>query len=563
MADLPAWGIHLGAASVRGVKLQKDGDVVRVVAHEQIDFADDIEDITSLERFSAQAHGLAVFLKRHDTSRSRVWVSVDAATSFNRYVETPPLRDDSLARIIELEAAQQIPWALDKVFWDFKELEVDREDDGVECILFALKKDVIDDRMRKLARVRCPVDGMQLAPVALYNFLVHEKLARDGHVFVAVDYDRTDIVVCHGPRFWFRTLPIGAHVVSDEARRRVDVKHRALLRTMRGEADAADEEEIKLARRAAAKILAPEIDRMIRYYRGAHADFDLQSIMLLPGTAYSPPLARRLEKLTGVSVYGLKSFRHLEISPSIVTPEIEGNIAPLAHAAGLALQAHDVADVETRLFPETFERVIAGRRIFHVLAVLAVLLGVAGLWWMTRSQAEQVGEAQRLLNAAIGDAEARSEAFKNKREEVEIRDAMMPFLESGAARRTPVSALGAFLSALKRANEGRDEDESLYFVDARTTQIDGAPASRSIAAVVGTAETGKPEVVADRLKRRLEQAFKREPRFRDLELVRWFVGPRLASTGAADVGKRRLRRRFVMGQIKFRFDEPSTEGPEQ
>ncbi|MCB1282594.1 MAG: pilus assembly protein PilM, partial [Salinibacterium sp.] len=129
MADFPAWGIHLTTSSLRGIKLERaeDGEKIRVVAHDQIDFAEDIEDVTSLDRHGPLLHALAVFSKRHDLQKCRVIVSVDGATAFNRFVSAPLVQGESLARILAFEAQQQIPFDLEEVYWDYKSLDVRQE----------------------------------------------------------------------------------------------------------------------------------------------------------------------------------------------------------------------------------------------------------------------------------------------------------------------------------------------------------------------------------------------------------------------------------------------------
>ena len=130
MADLPVWGIHVTTSSVRGIKLGRAESGYEVLGHDQYDFAEDIEDVLSLDRHGALAHALHVFAKRHDFNRARVIVSVDGSTAFNRFVSTPLVEGESMQRLLEYEAQQQIPFSLDTVHWDHKVLNVDEADIG-------------------------------------------------------------------------------------------------------------------------------------------------------------------------------------------------------------------------------------------------------------------------------------------------------------------------------------------------------------------------------------------------------------------------------------------------
>lgn len=557
MTEFPVWGIHVTAASVRGVKIERSGDRLRVIAHDQIDFTEDIDDINSLERHAALAHALAVFSKRHELSKCRVWVSVDASSSFNRFVTAPMVQGESLMRILSYEAQQHIPFALDAVHWDHKVLEVRQEDGEADVILFALKKEVVEERLRRLTKQHFPVDGVQLAPVALYNFAVHEHLAKDGYVIVSVDFDRIDIVLCHHKRFWFRSLPAGVHTMFDDLQASLDVKHRLLVKILQGEKATDDMDEVEAVRTRAAEELASEISRLVAYYAGAIEGVELRGILMVPGSPFVPALSRHLKAMTGLDVYAVKSFRHIDIDPDIVTPEISKSIAKLAHATGLALQGLGESEVDVRLFDSSVERVIAGRRILYVVAVLMVFLLVWLMWRDVDSAEDELRSRSERLDALIGEVEASQQAYQQLSREKDIKDAVLPLVESGRRRLAPLTAVDAVLDTIDEANASRSPDDLVHLVNVETGSSDTEGEGRTVSIILGVQAKSTDEAAREEIRSAVLEPLSRRGEFSNFEVLETFTAGDLAFSASSVAGDRELRRLFVMVRVtgKFRVGE--------
>src|ERR1043165_7368536 len=65
------------------------------------------------------------------------------------------------------------------------------------------------------------VDYIQLAPLAIYNFICYDRLKLDGPydasnpptstVIISLGTDTTDLVITNGYRVWQRSIPIGGN----------------------------------------------------------------------------------------------------------------------------------------------------------------------------------------------------------------------------------------------------------------------------------------------------------------------------------------------------------------
>ena len=570
MVDYPAWGVHVAAASVRAVKLEEEDDgSVRVLAHEHIDFTEDVEDIHSLDRINALARALTIFRKRHDLGEARVVVTFDGVTAFNRFVQAPMSSPDGMSRLIEYEAKHHIPYDLEQVYWDHKVLSVNDHDNMVEAMVLAIKKDIVDDRLRKMQKMNVPVDAAQVAPAALYNYAAFEGLNKDGTLLLAVDYDRVDLVFCNHGRLWFRTYPDGVAAMMRRVHKDLQPRHRLAIKTVHGSHPADDPALLETIRREYADGLAAEVAGLIRYYEGARTDSKVTSIVLLPGTFLVPlMLPQALHRATGLEVKDVKDFRRLKIDPGIVTPDLEWGVGLYAHAAGAALQGLGRAEVMTKLYPAASERVITGRRILWVASVLVAFLTVAAIWWESSRSGRSVATAHKSLDESIARAERSIERFKSKQVEATLKDVVYQYADHGKNRLLSVSAVDAVLRTVDRLNQEKKPDDRLYVVALETKRIAVDPAAendwrsrRKVEFTLAKVALSSDDEMRAFYEKETAAAFRSVAGVVDAAVRSTFSAPVPSTTGAPLPEGSRLRRKFVMARFEIVFeDAPGKKG---
>ncbi len=554
MAEFPAWGIHVSTASIRGVKIEEIGDELQVVAHDQIEFIEDIEDLTSLENAGAMLHALAVFAKRHDLTRCRVFVSIDSATAFNRFVTAPVVQGEELMRILAYEGQQHIPFDLQTVFWDHKVLDVRQEEGEVDVLLFAIKKEVVEERLRRLEKVRFPVDGAQLSPVALYNLVVAERLIGEGQLVASVDCDRIDLLLCHGKKLWFRTLPTGFHPMFAAICQSYGVHHRQAVKIANGEVRVDDDKPLRRARRDEAQRLSKEVGRMASYFGGAIEGVTLKSILLVPGSKLTPPMEKLLAQETGLEVNVMKSFRHLPVA----MPEISPNLAGLAHSAGLAMQAMGRSDIDIKLYPPDLERIIAGRRVFYVLSVLVCFITVAAMWMMLDSAWSEVSTEESDLTEIVAEMDGFKKDFDSQRNERHYKDEILPFYDAGQDRVAVAEGLSAVLSAIAASNEKAAVKlvmarlESKVTVDPESGET--SQSRRLIEMVLGSEDLENRAAIAKQIEEGLFGILAKDARFSAFQIGESFLSEHPSAKPTPGIETRTLRRRFIMFKANLVFD---------
>src|SRR5439155_2833841 len=113
-----------------------------------------------------------------------VAISVPGQSGLARFVKLPPVEEKKIGDIVRFEAKQQIPFPLEEVVWDFQKLSSGVVTDGfaleTEIGLFAMKRDMVNRYLQHFQDVNVEVHIVQMAPLALCNFVTHDLLAQDG-----------------------------------------------------------------------------------------------------------------------------------------------------------------------------------------------------------------------------------------------------------------------------------------------------------------------------------------------------------------------------------------------
>jgi Tfp pilus assembly PilM family ATPase len=523
-----------------------------VLAYEREEFVESVDDLQSLDKLSGQLRSLTAFVQRHNLGEARVMITCDGATAFNRYVEAPMMTGSSLDSLVAYEAGENIPFSLDEVFWDYRVLDVRHEDQLAEIILFAIKKEVVEARLRAVKRTGLPVDGVQLAPVALLNFLQHEDILRDGTAVVWVDYDRIDIAVRCRERVWFRTLPDGSHRLVEGVRDALNVKHREAVRVLRGETSCSDPDGVASLRVTEATRIAGEVARVLRYYSGAQEAFELKSVVVVAGTSVCPPLGSAFKTALDVKVFGLKRLRKVQLQDGIATPEISEHPGRFGPAIGCALQLRGMADIPIELYPKETKRFIAGRRLYHALTLLLVTFLVLANYWRSNDFAQQAESASVALKQAKSSAERLDEAYNAGGNELSIRRRLDPYTRATKGRIDVVQAMDQLLGALEAANSKRPEVARLHIV-----RLGGArsPSAESTRIQLTLAQETVTNGSVDALTQALQDGFLRDlvqgGGVSEIKVVAPFVAGDLVLTPPTDESTRLLRRRFAIWRISF------------
>ena len=220
MALLPSgktvWGLDIASSAIKGVKMRAAGGRVRILDADILALeGEPVASSDSPGRDRRIWRGLQRFQAKHDVATSRVAVGLPGPIFFTRPFSFPLVgarSEDDLARF-ELE--QHIPFGLDAVLWDYALFEGVGSEAGIrEGLLFAMKKEVLNNYLLSLSAARIEPSCVQATQLALYYFVRHE-IDPEGTVLVMdVGAATTNLIAMNETRYWMRTLSVGAESVT-------------------------------------------------------------------------------------------------------------------------------------------------------------------------------------------------------------------------------------------------------------------------------------------------------------------------------------------------------------
>lgn len=204
-----AWGVDVGANAIKAVKLVRAGGDVRVEEFEVLPFKQVLTtpDIDVDQTIQVQ---LDVLMQKHEMDKARVVVSVPGNMAFARFAKLPPVEPKKIPDIVKFEAAQQIPFPIEQVEWDYQVFQQEDSPD-VEVGIFAITKERVMQYLANYRAVDMKVDSLTLSPLAVYNTFFYDRDGGDGAIYMDIGTVSTDVIIVEDGGIWLRTLPIGGN----------------------------------------------------------------------------------------------------------------------------------------------------------------------------------------------------------------------------------------------------------------------------------------------------------------------------------------------------------------
>ncbi len=427
------WALDIGNNSLKALRLSLSGGGVEVIGfdnllHGKVLSGSGVDDA---ERAELIALTLRRFVQANELEKDDVAVSVPGQNSFARFVNLPPVEKKRIPEIVKFEAAQQIPFDLAEVQWDWQMMS---KPGGTEARvgIFAIKSDVVSSALEHYGRENIRVKYVQMAPMALYNYLLYDRpelVVSDAQAVVVINIgaENTDLVVCTKSTVWQRCVTIGGNAftkaIADTFRLNFE-KAEKLKRTAPMSKYA---RQILQAMKPVFADLGSEIQRSLGFYSNSNPGIKLARIIALGGGTKMRGLLKYLQQTLQIPIERPDSFQRLAISSNVSAAKFHDSVCDFGVVYGLALQALGLAKIESNLLPRHIARSmawVAKAKYFTIAAcmLLAVSLLSLGRTMFDRANYEDKANVRRQIDSVIStaqEAENRLETERSKSSEFE------------------------------------------------------------------------------------------------------------------------------------------------
>jgi type IV pilus assembly protein PilM len=377
------WGIDIGQVALKAVKLRNTEGELQVEAFDIIEHSKILSEPDADPKVLIRS-ALEQFLARNNVSDSLVSVAVPGQSSFTRFVKLPPVDAKKIPDIVRYEAEQQIPFPIDEVIWRWQTF-VDPDSPDMEVGIFAMKQKDVHEMLDRFTEVGLNVEFVQMAPLALYNFMMFDgQAAPEGATLLAdVGAEKTDLVVADGPRMWTRTIQIGGNNFTEALVKAFKLSFSKAEKLKRTATTSKYAKQVFQAMRPVFADLVQEIQRSIGFYTATHRDTRFKRIVGLGDGFRLPGLQKFLEQNLNISVVPVDTYNKVTPSATVSVPQFTENVLSLAVSYGLALQGLGMSAIKTNLLPQEIatKRTWARKRMWFAASAAALLLALAMPWY--------------------------------------------------------------------------------------------------------------------------------------------------------------------------------------
>ncbi len=387
------WGIDIGQCALKALRCrphEKDDNRMVVEAFDYIEYPKILTQ-PEANRDELIREALQQFLTRNDLTGERVAIAVPGQSGLARFIKLPPVERKKIPDIVKYEARQQIPFALEDVVWDYQPL-VGSEDEGyaieTEVGLFAMKRDQVARHLKPLEDAGIDVEIIQLAPLAIYNFICFDRLHVEGAydpanpppstVIISLGTDTTDLVITNGYRVWQRSIPIGGNHFTKSLTKELKLTFAKAEHLKRNAMKAENPKAVFQAMRPVFSDLVAEIQRSIGFFTSNNRNAKLGEIVALGNPMKLPGLQRFLSQNLDQQVKVVDQFNNLVGGTATAGPQFKENQLTFGVAYGLCVQALDQAQLHTNLLPDEIvtTRLVRAKKPWAVAAVAVLLVGL-------------------------------------------------------------------------------------------------------------------------------------------------------------------------------------------
>ncbi len=257
-------------------------------------------------------------------------------------VALPQMSEEELSESIKFEAEQYIPFDIDDVNLDFQILGQREEQDQMDVLIVAAKKDKINEYVSVVREAGLNPVIVDLDAFALENmYEINYEISADENIAL-VDIGASTIninIVKGGTSIFIRDSSLGGNLHTEALQKGFTISYDNAERLKHGEAvEGISQEDVASVLTSASEDIITEISRSFDYFRGATSQEDINGIVLSGGNTLIKDFVPLLSERVGLNVTVIDPFKNIIIPDSFDTGYLKKVGPLLAIATGLALR---------------------------------------------------------------------------------------------------------------------------------------------------------------------------------------------------------------------------------
>jgi type IV pilus assembly protein PilM len=337
-------------------------------------------------------------------------IAVPGHLALTKFIKTPSVAKEKRANIVSFEAAENIPYPLEDVVWDY----VVVADDGfdLEVMLAAVKFDAMQALCGAADAAGFPVERATPASLALYHaFRYNYPQVLESVIVVNIGARTTNLLFLEGDRFYVRTLALAGNAVtqaiSEELRIDFASAETLKIQVLSGKSDlpptSPSRAAVQRAATAFATKLQVEITRSAVNHRRQSGGGAPVAVYLTGGGSLIEELPAVLAERLKLPVERYESLKNVDLSADARAAGAESLSPVLADLVGLATRLVKKEETEASLLPPVLTAALAFRKrqpwyiAAAALVVVALIPPIIYLHTVTSGSLERISQVDSHL----------------------------------------------------------------------------------------------------------------------------------------------------------------------
>ncbi len=411
------WGIELGTHSVKAVKMLVGKEGLEINDLDVVEVPPEDPDLEQSREERLQT-ALETLRDNKDIKKTEpIYISIPGHQTLNKLISVTLLDPSKFRETVKFEAQQQMPISLDDTIWDYQ--LVDRKPEAgqeVQVSLFVVRKEIVNTYLQLMEAAQLTVTGIQVAPLAIYNFIKYDQKFPKSGIVVDIGADNTDVVVIDENKIWIRTVPNGGANITKALKQRFKIPAEEAEKLKVKAAKSKQAQKIFGVMKPALRELLSEINRSIGFYKSQHPKVKLNYMLLMGAGSHLLGLKKFFEQQLQHRVDKLTHLKKLKLGREANPATLQDNIATLGVALGLAIQAADAAENRVNLVPPEIKVGSLVQQKFKFVAAAAMVMVLAAILPLFNlgnpEEAQRASASLRSVSAAATSQQNQHDAVR-------------------------------------------------------------------------------------------------------------------------------------------------------
>jgi type IV pilus assembly protein PilM len=339
------FGLDIGSKHIKAVQLKENKGVYRL---ERVGIASIEPELIvegSILDSTRVVEAIKELISNTDIKAKDVVLAVSGHSSvIIKRVSLPQMTEEELDEQIRFEAEQYIPFDIEDVSLDFQILAPSEEDNMMDVLIVAVKKDKINEYVTAvkdagLNPMIVDVDAFALENMYELNYDVTEEESPNV-ALVNIGASMININILKGGVSVFtRDSSIGGNLITEALQREFTISYANAEKLKQEEAvEGVSPEDVTAVLHSSFEDIVGEISRSFDYFRDTTNYENINEIILSGGVALTKDFAAALSERVGIEVNIADPFKNIEV-PGTFDDEYMEKVAPIVSVAvGLAIR---------------------------------------------------------------------------------------------------------------------------------------------------------------------------------------------------------------------------------